>query len=203
MHLRTHSPGLIRSPPAHLQRSQIHQGGTQGGISQSAGSLNSQRARMLLRQPPSVPVSVQSNRTPSPLGMNADRFRVPGGEQRSNMGGTGTVQPPITRVDGSIDLTAEQNWRPTGRMRGSLSGRAYSDALNQFIIHPTQPVQPARPSPNMASAPPGMGSQLHVLAANSRNVHANAPQAVNFPPTEQTSMPGSLGVHPERSSGMN
>ncbi|KAM7525808.1 hypothetical protein LguiA_015710 [Lonicera macranthoides] len=203
LHLRTQSPGLIRSPPAHLQRSQIHQGGTQGGVSQSPGSLNSQRARMMLRQPPSVPVSVQSNRTPSPLGMNTDRFRVPGGEQRSNMGGTGTVQQPVTRADGPIDLTAEQNWRPTGRMRGSLSGRAYSDALNQFIIHPTQPVQPARPSPNMASAPPGMGSQLHVLAANSRNAHANSPQAVNFPPTEQTNMPGGLGVHPERSSGMN
>ncbi|KAL4565490.1 hypothetical protein LXL04_029588 [Taraxacum kok-saghyz] len=35
----------------------------------------------------------------------------------------------------------DENWRPSGRMRGSLSGQAYSEALNQMMYFPTQPLQ--------------------------------------------------------------
>ncbi|KAK3227907.1 hypothetical protein Dsin_007769 [Dipteronia sinensis] len=46
-------------------------------------------------------------------------------------------------------------------MRGSLSGRAYSAALSQFMIQqPTQQAQPARAQPNptssLPSVPPGL-----------------------------------------------
>ncbi|KAL4570735.1 hypothetical protein LXL04_026396 [Taraxacum kok-saghyz] len=54
---------------------------------------------------------------------------------------------PVTSIGDQRDSGSmvDGNWRPSGRMRGSLSGRAYSDALNQFIIQPNQPVQAARP----------------------------------------------------------
>ncbi|CAK9141950.1 unnamed protein product [Ilex paraguariensis] len=102
-------------------------------------------------------------------------------EQRES---TGAVQP--------VDSPPEQNWRPTGRMRGSLSGRAYSDAVSQYIIRPTQPVQAARPLSNMTLPPASVPSHLQVLVANSRNAHD--PQAANHASTEPACMSGSLGV---------
>ena len=69
-----------------------------------------------------------------------------------------------------LEGSTDQNWRPTRRMRGSLSGRDYSDALNQFIIHPTQPVQAARP-PILNAPRPAIPPHLQVLMANYRNAH--------------------------------
>jgi hypothetical protein len=46
----------------------------------------------------------------------------------------------------TADIASELNWRPTGRMRGSLSGQAYSEAFNQFIASPTQPFRPLSPN---------------------------------------------------------
>uniref|UniRef100_A0A5B7AMW3 Putative E3 SUMO-protein ligase pli1 n=1 Tax=Davidia involucrata TaxID=16924 RepID=A0A5B7AMW3_DAVIN len=201
------SPSLVRlsaQSSVPFQRTQVHQGGTQSGVGHTAVSGSSQHARLMVaaqraaqmaRQSETVPVPIQTSRTSS-FPVNVDGFRASVGEQR---GSTGVVQP-VTRADGLVDLQADQNWRPTGRMRGSLSGRAYSAALNQFIIQPTQPVQAARPPSNMTLPLPGIPSALHVLMANNRNAHA--PQVVNYPSTEPASMAGGSGVLPEQSSGM-
>ncbi|KAA8520878.1 hypothetical protein F0562_011551 [Nyssa sinensis] len=163
------SPILVRSS-AQFQRPQVHQGGTQSGVSHTAVGVGSQQARLrvaaqraaqMARQSETIPVPIQTSRTSS-FTANVDGFRGSVGEQR---GSTGVAQP-VTRADSLVDLPAEQNWRPTGRMRGSLSGRAYSAALSQFIIQPTQPVQAARPPSIMTSPPPGIPSPLHVLRAN-------------------------------------
>lgn len=50
-------------------------------------------------------------------------------------------------------------------MRGSLSGRAYSEALNQYIIQPNQPVQAARP-PVLNTPRPFIPPHLQALMAN-------------------------------------
>lgn len=82
----------------------------------------------------------------------------------------------VSGADGLVDLSSEQNWRPTGRMRGSLSGRAYSAAFNQFIIAPTQPTQAARPPPNLTSPLPVVPSQPQTLIGN---MSAQVPQTHN------------------------
>uniref|UniRef100_A0A5B7APQ5 Putative E3 SUMO-protein ligase pli1 n=1 Tax=Davidia involucrata TaxID=16924 RepID=A0A5B7APQ5_DAVIN len=197
-HAPSQSPGLFWSS-AHFPRAIVHQGGAQSGVGHTQrdrlmAALRAKRAR----ESESVQVPIKTSRTASSFPGNVDGFRASLGEQRGNTGGT--VQP-VTTVDG---LPAEQNWRPAGRMRGSLSGRAYSAALNQYIIQPTQPVQAARPPSNMTlpspspSPSPGIPSQVHVLMPNSRNAHA--PQVANYPPTEPA---GGLGVPPEQSSGMH
>ncbi|KAI3961563.1 hypothetical protein MKW92_032757 [Papaver armeniacum] len=49
----------------------------------------------------------------------------------------------FSRVDKSSKATSDKNCQPSGRMRGSLSGRAYDSALSQYIIQPTQVTSPS------------------------------------------------------------
>lgn len=44
-------------------------------------------------------------------------------------------------LDQLPEIQYDENWRPTGRMRGSLTGGAYEVALNQYLVSP-QPAQP-------------------------------------------------------------
>ncbi|CAB4310411.1 unnamed protein product [Prunus armeniaca] len=163
------SSSSIRSS-SHLSRAHIQQGNAQVGTGQTSSSLNNQQrfmagahlAAMMARQSPSMPVQNQTQRTRPSLPVNVG----------------GTMQA-VSGADGSVDLSSEQNWRPTGRMRGSLSGRAYSAAFNQFIIAPTQPTQAARPPPNLTSPPPVVPSQPQTLIGN---MSAQVPQTHNSHP---------------------
>ncbi|KAI9108318.1 hypothetical protein K1719_020509 [Acacia pycnantha] len=119
------------SSAVHSSRSQIPLGGLRSGIGQAAGTpANGQPARdmnagWVARQPAPLPIQ---NQTP----------REQGGNVRGPLQST-------SRPDGSFNLQSESDWRPTGRMRGSLANRPYSDAVRQLIIEPTQSVQSARP----------------------------------------------------------
>ncbi|KAK2664162.1 hypothetical protein Ddye_002736 [Dipteronia dyeriana] len=196
-----------------FSRSSIPQGGAQPGVGHTAGSRSSQSARVMLGaqraaslatqlviQASTVPPLVPTSGTGSSYQVHTDGVRVPpAGEQRVNIeGGAQAV-----RADNVVDLTSEQNWRPTGRMRGSLSGRAYSAALSQFMIQqPNQQAQPARaqpnPTPSLPSVPPG----LQAFLGNSRSAHVPQPQ--NNPDTElAANMNGGSGTLPDRSLGMH
>ncbi|XP_061344047.1 E4 SUMO-protein ligase PIAL2 isoform X2 [Gastrolobium bilobum] len=144
------------------------QGSTQAGIFQAAGATaNSQQARgmaaaQLARQSPSVSVQNQAS-------VAATRGLT--GEQKGNLGGT--VQS-VSRPDELINLQSEQNWRPTQRMRGSLSGRQFSDDVRQRIIAPTQPPvrsSNSRPQGPQPVRPTSVSPQLDVLIGNLRNAH--------------------------------
>ncbi|XP_059441980.1 E4 SUMO-protein ligase PIAL1-like [Corylus avellana] len=173
--------GQSSRPSTHLPQTHIQQGGTQVGISHAAGSTSNQQASSLAQRPavqigrqaPSMPVVNHTSRTGHSLAMNTDGIRDGMWEQRGNMGGASQAVPS---ADGLLDSTSEQNWRPSGRMRGSLSGQAYSAALSRFMIQPTETAQTARPPTNLApvsSIPP----QLQAFIANSRN--AGSPQTPN------------------------
>ncbi|XP_071692989.1 E4 SUMO-protein ligase PIAL2 [Rutidosis leptorrhynchoides] len=81
------------------------------------------------------------------------------------------LQTPVTSTGeqrdagNSVNATAEENWRPTGRMRGSLTGH-HREALDQYIIHPNQPVQAARAPPVLNTPRPFITPQLQALIAN-------------------------------------
>ncbi|RRT41508.1 hypothetical protein B296_00054376 [Ensete ventricosum] len=53
--------------------------------------------------------------------------------------------PPSFGSDGLPALPYEQHWQPTGRMRGSLTGYAYTSALNQYLFSPQSAQAPAPP----------------------------------------------------------
>ncbi|GAV76137.1 zf-MIZ domain-containing protein [Cephalotus follicularis] len=146
---RSQSPSLIR--PSPLPRMPPH--------------LASQR--QMGGQLPSMQVPI--GRTGSSHPVNVDVRRASTGEQRVSLGGT--MQP--------VDLSSDQNWRPSGRMRGSLTGREYSEALTRLMIQPTQPNRPteaARPPPLPVSSPPPSVPSLQALLANSRTTNASETQ---------------------------
>ncbi|KAL4323452.1 hypothetical protein GQ457_11G024730 [Hibiscus cannabinus] len=200
---RSPSPGLMRSPSPVL-RAQAQQGAAQVGIGYAAGNVNSnptrfiaasQRATQMARQPPMAGVQTQTPRA-SPYPGNVDGSRASVVEQRLNMGG---LAQATSRADTSADLASEQNWRPTGRMRGSLTGRVHSEALSQMMIQPTQSTQAARPQTNITS-PPIVPPHLQSILANGRS--PVAPQMQNNAMSQTAAMNSSSGTMPDRSGGM-
>lgn len=72
----------------------------------------------------------------------------------------------VSRNNGLVEFPSD-GWRPSGRMRGSLQGQAYSEAYRQFIGQATQPVQaPELPSRLMAT--------LSVAKSQSPTIKASA-----------------------------
>lgn len=132
-------------------------GGGYGGSTYTTVTPNSQHSRMMaasqraemMRQSPSMSLQNQTSRSAHSLQTTPDGLRRPSGDLR-NVGG---VSQSVTIAAGSVDLSAEQNWQPAGRMRGSLSGRVYSDAYG-VIIQPTQAAQSARPPSNLTPTQP-------------------------------------------------
>ncbi|XP_073021156.1 E4 SUMO-protein ligase PIAL2-like isoform X2 [Primulina eburnea] len=128
--------------PANFSRPQSQVGVSRDQTNLPAGAVTSQQVGMSLSVPASGQMArpVEASRT-TPSYMIPNSHRMPSRDQVSN--------PEITSSQGqttaAIDL-AEQNWRPAGRMRGALSGQAYADALNQYILRPNQQAQAARPS---------------------------------------------------------
>lgn len=195
----------MRSSAHHHSRSQVHQGGVQGrathaigtGISQNAHAMvAAQRATAQMTRM-SLPVQNQISRTGSAFPVNANGVRSPVGEQRGNVE---SMVQAVSRAEDLVDLASEQNWRPTGLMRGSLVGRAYNSALNQLVIQPTQPTQATRPPTPITSPPPGFPPNLRVLLNNTRN--PIVPQAPNYTMTQSASTTGGSGILPERSLGL-
>ncbi|GMH22678.1 hypothetical protein Nepgr_024521 [Nepenthes gracilis] len=168
-------PHLMR--PASIPRTHVQPRPSPVMVSHTASSRHHQfhlmaaavqRAAQMARQPPTVPQHSQS-----PVATEAESLRTTLCEPRLSPGGQ--VQA-VSRTENLIDLQLEQNWRPTGRMRGSLSGRSYSDSLNPLIIRPTEQ-SPALGPPISNSMPPHLQSRL----ANSRNAHV--PQTPTHPVT--------------------
>lgn len=117
------------------------------------------RATQVMTRSPSTPSPILTSGSPTPT----------------------TSSPDQRGTTDSVDATVDPNWRPTGRMRGSLSGRAYSEALSQYVIHPNQPVQAARP-PVLNTPRPFIPPHLQALMAN--NLRTQTPQAGSGPDSD-------------------
>ncbi|KAG6782829.1 hypothetical protein POTOM_012249 [Populus tomentosa] len=194
---RSHPPNVVRSS-LPLAPAQTQQGAAQVGVGNSAGATNSQQSRLMVaaqlaaqraRQPPSVPVQIQTSGAGASYLTSADGIRAPATEQRGNAGG---ALPAVSGTEGLVDLASEQNWRPTGRMRGSLSGRAYSAALKEFMVQPTQQTQTPRPPPNLPPSQSSMPPHLQFLFAR----NAQVPQAQSSPVTGSAISNGSSSSLP-------
>lgn len=194
---RSHPPNVVRSS-LPLAPAQTQQGAAQVGVGNSAGATNSQQSRMMVaaqlaaqraRQPPSVPVQIQTSGAGASYLTSADGIRAPATEQRGNAGG---ALPAVSGTEGLVDLASEQNWRPTGRMRGSLSGRAYSAALKEFMVQPTQQTQTPRPPPNLPPSQSSMPPHLQFLFAR----NAQVPPAQSSPVTGSAISNGSSSSLP-------
>ncbi|CAL9186334.1 unnamed protein product [Musa hybrid cultivar] len=97
--------------------------------------------------------------------------------------------PPSFGSDGLPALPYEHNWRPTGRMRGSLTGYAYTSALNQYLATP----QSAQTQPPPFSA--GVSAdQLPALTANTLSVQASMTQQSTTGHIDGNQLTSSYGI---------
>lgn len=56
-----------------------------------------------------------------------------------------TSSTQVGNSDGLPELPVDENWRPTGMMRGSLTGSAYSRAIDRYLGQPAQQQNQTRP----------------------------------------------------------
>lgn len=167
-------------------RAQSQQAGSQDHSSQAmhAQLLSAQRAAQAAR-------AFHTPRAAS----NSGNATAPVGDQ---IGAVESTLRSVPRSDVSVNSPTDQDWRPSGRMRGSLSGRAYSEAMSQYIIQPTQQGQAARPPPNVTANPSNASAQLQILMANRA-----AQQAINYPSTRLASSSSNVGASSPKSTGMH
>ncbi|KAF9598078.1 hypothetical protein IFM89_024112 [Coptis chinensis] len=163
-------------PPAavhtssHYHPLQVHQGGPLGVGGQEVGGASNLHNRLraaanrsahVTRSPPAVPVQLQAPGSSFPMILDGHK-------------GVNTAH--VARSNVLNALPSDQNWRPAGRMRGALSGQAYSAALSKYMVRPTQSVQAASPPPH--TAPPfSVSQQLQILISNNINSHRSSQQA--------------------------
>ncbi|KAI3866360.1 hypothetical protein MKX03_034849 [Papaver bracteatum] len=194
------SPPIMTRAPPHLSHMQNRQGGSHSNVASPPGG---QHSRMMSQQPaqgarslPVVPVELQPRRGSSSL-MVGDGHRALIGEQRG--GNVESGNPTYPSVNNSSEVTPEQNWRPAGRMRGSLSGRAFSDALSQNIILPSQITSPSAirdPSLNLFSTPSSSGGPSQRPSSMFETLNIVSPSRLPLampPPANTVSTPSTSG----------
>ncbi|CAM8881549.1 unnamed protein product [Rhodiola kirilowii] len=108
----------------------------------------------------------------------------PGASFPFNAGAPGmSVQQPrgpvqqVSRAEHLVNLSADSNLRPAGRMRGSLTGRAYEDARNLFLSPTMPPTRAPRPPTDLTSPPPGVPPELHEMITNLSVPDSSAPSS--------------------------
>ncbi|KAH7658254.1 E3 SUMO-protein ligase PIAS1 protein [Dioscorea alata] len=144
--------------------------------------LASQRAATMARSP-AVATPPQISRTPTSIPVAINSPRVSGSEQTRNIAAGGM---PGARSNGISESPSETSWRPTGRMRGSLTGSAYAAALSHYLSPAT--LQPAVARPPIPAA--AASDQLLTTAS----MPSTQSQQTNTGHTEAGRQTGASGV---------
>lgn len=157
-------------PPAVQQQSLNTYGLASGNFanhrSQSQSSIPAQFLRPL---PPA-----QANSLPS-----MDNTRVARTERLRSM--ASGVPSPLPRADNLPEHPSDQNWRPTGRMRGSLTGSDYSAVISHYMA-PSTPSTAAAAAARapLSSQARSASDQVSVLIANNLMAHGAGNHQANF-----------------------
>ncbi|KAH0449471.1 hypothetical protein IEQ34_020163 [Dendrobium chrysotoxum] len=125
-------------------------------IGLAASNFGNQRNHTQASLPPQ---SLRSLPTSTANSMQSrENSRVVGADRWRSL--TGGMPSPLSRPEGIPELPHEQNWRPTGRMRGSLTGSDYSAVISNYMP-PLNQSGTARPS-----TVPSSSDQVSALIAN-------------------------------------
>ncbi|KAK4400897.1 E4 SUMO-protein ligase PIAL2 [Sesamum angolense] len=191
-----HSSSQQMVSPRVLRRMRQSPGLNQSSMQSSGSFLHSQQAQLIAAANRTMQMAIGEPSISPSSSRNPDgRSMLSLGNQ---MGNIGVTSPPLTRTD-TYD-PSDVNWRPAGRMRGALSGQAYTDALNQFIIRPTQQAEAARPVPNLTSLPTNVQSNLQASVAGEA---VQVTPAQNYPSAGPASSPVVPETFPDGSSANN
>ncbi|KAK9103749.1 hypothetical protein Sjap_021003 [Stephania japonica] len=135
---------------------------------------SSPQSQSVATQPIRIPPQISTNVSTSSSSPVIDSYRTPVVERRGRS--LGGILIPITTAQDQVDLLVEQNWQPSKRMRGSITGRPYSPALGQCIIQPTLPAEASRPPPDITLPTATTPLHLQALLAHTVNSHSPMPQ---------------------------
>ncbi|XP_027914324.1 E4 SUMO-protein ligase PIAL2 isoform X3 [Vigna unguiculata] len=172
--------------PSTTQWSHIQQGVPQSGNLPAAGRAAPPPARQGIFHARNVPPAATTAHSQQSRGLAANqpppRRTAPlvSLQNQSGVAGTpfatdsfhgrGNTAQSVSRPDELFSTQAEQNWAPTGRMRGSLDlSQPFDESIAQRIITPTQ-TQSSRPPPLRRATG---STQQDVLTANNRNANAH------------------------------
>ena len=113
--------------------------------------LAAQKISQLSRQQSAQPFEPRAG---SPMPMAADTLKPASPAEVVQMQNMVGVSPNASRTEGLPGLQSKNNWWPTGRMRGSLTGSAYSSAIEHYLPQTSQqalvrpPISSAFPTPD-------------------------------------------------------
>ncbi|KAL1569124.1 E4 SUMO-protein ligase PIAL2-like isoform X2 [Salvia divinorum] len=166
---------------ASTQHLNVHRTGVASSTQQDQWRTTVNRAsQMSIGASRAVPWNSSSPNIPAPIA-----------DQRVSDRATPPPQT-VTTTQNSVD----SNWRPPGRMRGALLGQAYDDALQQYIIQPTQQAQAARPISNPMALPnvrstlpafvPGGNAQVLRASNSASATPAGRPAGADILPSGST-----------------
>ncbi|KAG6399356.1 hypothetical protein SASPL_140834 [Salvia splendens] len=166
---------------ASTQHLNVHRTGVASNSTQQAQwrSTANRTAQMSVGASRAVPWNSSSHNIPTLIA-----------DQRVSDWATPPSQP-VTTIQDSVD----PNWRPPGRMRGALLGQAYEDAMNQYIIQPTQQAQ-TRPISN-PMALPNIRSTLPAFMGGGNAQGLRAPNSTSAAPSGR---PAGTDILPSGSS---
>ncbi|KAG5070247.1 hypothetical protein JHK85_002624 [Glycine max] len=184
----------LRPPPPRSSNAQwprIQQGVPQSGNFQAAARGASVAAGQGSSHARNVPTSGATTHSHQARGMVANQPARPSVlvQNQSTVAGTpfhgltteqrGNTAQSVSRPEELFSSQSEQNWAPTGRMRGSLDLSQLNDeSIAQRIITPTQGQNSRPPGPQpirrtgISSLQPAT-TQQDVLIANNRNANAH------------------------------
>ncbi|KAK9698532.1 hypothetical protein RND81_08G111100 [Saponaria officinalis] len=161
-------PQILSQPPHLMRSSQLPRSHPQPQVAaMGVGSNNNspssiQRVNLTSSQPSQVrqtPTLLHSqthlSRTSSSLPLNS-----------------GVAPTAVTRTENLIDLQ-QAEWRPSGRMRGALTGPAYSAALNHFMSPGTTSAAQT-PSPRPSENPMQAANQMIARATQMHHLPTSA-----------------------------
>ncbi|WOL00786.1 E4 SUMO-protein ligase PIAL2-like isoform X4 [Canna indica] len=106
--------------------------------------------------------------------------RIPSSARMSSIPTFGDASGPVlSSLSNTLaELPNEQNWRPTGRMRGSLTGSDYQAVLNRYIYN-SQPAQSSQVQPFSANAPLSIYNTHHSQASMVQQANMGITEAGN------------------------
>ncbi|XP_020598326.1 uncharacterized protein LOC110037926 [Phalaenopsis equestris] len=149
-------PSVVRQP-------------SQNTIGLAAGNFANQRSLAQASLPPQFSRSLSTSASNLPASW--ENSRVVGTDRWRSM--TGGTPSPLQRSDGLPELPSEQNWRPIGRMRGSLTGSDYSAVISNYMP-PLNQTATGRPSSSLSNS-----DQFSALIANNLLSHGVLNHQIN------------------------
>lgn len=172
-----------QAPPTHLRGVGAYRGNNQSQRRHSFTNPSSVSHSSQVQQPSTNPAHSIPGQTSCNILSSVQRAaqatssqsftaRIPSTREGSfpqlDIGG-----PLPSVLDHLPELPIEQNWRPTGRMRGSLTGSAYQSALNQYMVTQTSqaPTPPFSASVSTNEERPSIANMISCQVPVAQNVH--------------------------------